>query len=157
MREIKLTQNQVAVVDDDDYERLNQFKWCISRTGKLSYAMRNSPRIKGKRHRIYMHHAVIGTPPNGLQVDHKNGQGVDNRKENLRIVTPRQNVGNKKNITTTSKHPGIAWNKGMGKWVACIYIKRKPNHLGYFIDEKEAFEAYKKAVNAIGEKVIGEV
>ena len=154
MKEIALTQGKTALVDDEDYEQLNRFNWCISRAGKLFYAMRNSPRIKGKRHRIYMHHVVIGTPPTGLQVDHENGMGVDNRKENLRFVTRRQNTQNKQNIKKSSKYPGVYWNKNEKKWRAHITIKGKSKHLGYFTDEKEAFEAYKQAVNKIGEKMV---
>ena len=154
MREIQLTQGLVALVDDCDFERLNQVKWCAARNCNTFYAVRHSLRVNGKRHRILMHHEVIGTPPTGLIADHRNGQGIDNRHKNLRFVTNRQNGQNRKNEKTSSKHPGVSWSKTSKKWRAYIQIRRKSKHLGYFTDEKDAFEAYKQAVYDLGEKMI---
>jgi hypothetical protein len=156
MREIELTQGKTALVDDSDFERLNQFKW-FAQKGKITfYARRMSPAINGKQGVINMHHEIIGRPPIGLMSDHEDGNGLNNLKSNLRFVTNRQNSQNKQNIKKTSKYPGIYWHKKGKKWHARIQINGKTKSLGLFTDEREAFEAYRNAVNALGERVIGE-
>lgn len=155
MRKIQLTQGQVALVDDDMYEELNQHKWCVDKGGNTFYAQRQLPTINGKRHKIKMHHAIIGKPPKGFEIDHKNGQGTDNQRHNLRFVTRRQNQQNQRNgKKKSSKYPGVYWDKRDKKWIAKIQIDGKSSNLGYFVDEFEAFESYRKAVNAIGTTVI---
>ncbi len=158
MKKIALTQKQVALVDSCDFERLNQFKWYANKLGNTFYAMRNSSRITGKRHSILMHHEVIGRPPKGLMIDHRNRQGTDNRQENLRLVTHRQNCQNQKKQKTekTSRYTGVCWHKEKERWMAQIQINKKIKYLGYFKNEKDAFRAYKKAVNELGEKMLGE-
>lgn len=155
MKEIVLTQNQVALVDDCDYERLNKFKWYAKKHRNTFYAGRNFPRINGKQYRINMHHEIIGSPPVGKMSDHEDGNGLNNQRYNLRHVTNRQNGQNKKNIQKTSKYPGVSWHKASKKWRTTIRINGKHKHLGLFANEVEAFEAYKQAVEKLGEKVIG--
>lgn len=87
MREIKLTQGKFALVDDEDYEKVNRHKWYYHKEG---YARRNSSRHDGKQKVLFMHNLIIDVPE-GLYPDHRNGNGLDNRKENLRISTNAQN------------------------------------------------------------------
>jgi transcription initiation factor TFIID subunit TAF12 len=89
-----------------------------------------------------------------MVVDHINGNGLDNRKENLRFVTRRQNMQNRHIITNSSKYPGVSWHDSNQKWQARIRIGDKEKYLGVFATEKAAFTAYKEAVNLIGEQVI---
>jgi len=154
MKEIQLTQERVVLVDDEDYEKLNKFKWFAQKSTHTFYANRNSPRINGKRYLILMHHEVIGKPPKGFETDHRSGNGLDNQKENLHHVTHRQNTQNRKNENSSSKYPGVCWNRLREKWVARIEINGISKHLGVFTNERKAFEAYKYAVKSIGEKVI---
>lgn len=154
MKEIQLTQGKVALVDDCDYERLNQYKWCAFKHFNTFYAVRNSPRINGKQRTIFMHHEIIGKPPNNFVTDHENGDGLRNLRSNLRHVTQRQNCQNKKNIKKTSKYPGVCWHKLRKKWTALIWINKKRKHLGCFTDELEAFGSYKKAVEKLGERML---
>lgn len=156
MKAIKLTLGQAALCDDCDFEELNQFKWHARKSKKTFYAVRNSDKINGKRYAIRMHHQIIGKPPKELMTDHRNGCGTDNRRKNLRFVTNRQNCQNIKHKKRSSKYPGISWYGPRNKWVAMININGKTKNLGYSINEKEAFELYKKAVNALGEKMLGE-
>ena len=154
MKEIVLTQGQVALVDDEDFERLNQFKWCANRRGKIFYAIRNSPTKNGKKHIIYMHHEILGKSSNNRITDHINGVGTDNQKKNLRWVTYRQNTQSKKNINKSSKYPGVSWGSRAKKWQTAIRIKGKKKWIGYFINEKEAFDAYRQTVEGLNETVI---
>lgn len=96
MKEIPLTRGYVALVDDEDYNWLNQWKWCADGNG---YATRS---VGGKRtqKKLYMHRLVNKTPE-GLQTDHINRNRCDNRKENLKAVTPKENQQNKPSTTET--------------------------------------------------------
>ena len=157
MKEIQLTQGQVALVDDENFERLNQFKWHAVKGKKIIYARRNSITINGKQHGIYMHHEIIGRPPKGFEVDHRNGQGLNNQQYNLRFVTRRQNQQNLHNKSKGSRFPGVYWHKRLKKWKSQIEINGHRKHLGYFVNEFEAFDAYGQAINDIGEKVIDKI
>ena len=154
MKEIFLTQGQVALVDDIDYERLNCFKWCAQKDKNTFYARRYLSKKNGKSYMIQMHHEILGIPPKGLITDHRDGNGLNDQRENLRFVTYKQNNQNRKNQESSSKYPGVCWYKTTNKWIANIRINGKQKHLGFFADELEAFEAYRKAVEANGETVI---
>lgn len=151
MRLIPLTQGKFAIVDDEDYEYLSQFKWYAGKSRKTYYAQRGAW-IDGELKTVKMHHVIMGKKP-GFVVDHINGNGLDNRRENLRLVTPRQNLQNR-HITRTSQYPGVCWRKDTRKWNAWIRIGKRNVNLGSFNDEYQAFLAYKYAVEQLGEKVI---
>ena len=153
MKEIKLTQGKCALVDDEDFERLNWWKWCVMKAGKVFYAVRSFPHEKGRR-LLLMHHEIIGRPPKGFEVDHENNNGLWNLKSNLRFVTKRQNQQNQKNRNKSSQYPGVCRAKKDKKWRANIQINGMQTHLGLFLNEKEAFKAYCQAVETIGEKVL---
>jgi hypothetical protein len=129
---ISLSQDKVALVDDEDYDVLIKFKWFASKNGKTYYAIRKS--------KILMHR-IISNPPLGFEIDHINGDGLDNRKENLRIVTHRENCQNK-HIEKSSKFPGVTWNKQHKKWHAHLRISGKYRYVGAFDDEIAAANAY---------------
>ena len=155
MKTISLTQNKKAIVNDIDFEKINKFKWYAHKDGNTFYAIRHAPTINGKRPLIRMHHEVAGKPPKGFVSDHKNGNGLDNRRENLRFVTIRQNGQNQKNRKSTSKYPGVYWDSEHEKWRAGIRINGKTKSLGRFKDEEKAFNAYMEANNNIREEVLG--
>jgi len=140
-KEIQLTQNKVAFVDDADFEYLNQYKWCFN--GR--YAIREI-RIGGKKRKILMHRIIVSVPF-GLEIDHINGNGCDNRRDNLRICTHQQNVRNCKKCMkdTSSKYKGVCWHKTNRKWQAYIGVNKKVIYLGYFIEEDEAARTYNVA------------
>lgn len=156
MKKIQLTQGKVALVDDEDFERLNQFKWCVYRYGHLFYAGRAKSVGRKKQTTIRMHHEIIGKPSEGFETDHEDGNGLNNQRYNLRHVTHRQNCQNYKNIVKTSKYPGVSWFKQTKKWVAKIKINGVQKHLGYFVSEIEAFNTYCSAVECLGQTVIGD-
>ena len=141
MKLIELTQGKIALVDDEDFEMLSQFKWCAAKFGrvtKIFYAWTSKPRS-------FMHHMILGLPTCGLVTDHLNGNGLDNRRLNIRHVTNRENSINKHHKNKTSKYPGVTIDKRYNKWSSRIKINGKDKSLGYFIDEESAFFAYKIA------------
>lgn len=133
MKEIVLTQGKVALVDDEDFERLSQWKWHFT---KLGYAVRH--------HGVYMHREILGVPK-GTYVDHVNGFRLDNRKANLRACTNSQNMRNRpKTVRNKSGYKGV-FVAQQGKWGACIQIDGRQKHLGFHDTREQAAEAYNKA------------
>lgn len=155
MKRIALTQGKFALVDDEDFERLNQFKWYANKSRQVWYA-RRAIYVNGKQIMLRMHQEIIGKRQ-GFIADHKDGDGLNNQRTNLRHVTRRQNCQNLHNRSRSSKYPGVYWQRINKKWMARIWIDDKIKYLGLFIDESKAFEAYRQAVNATGETVIGEI
>jgi hypothetical protein len=139
MRKIELTQDKVALVDDLNFEYLNQFNWSY----KDGYAAGKVTMPDGRQKTVYMHHCVVGRPLNGQEVDHISGDRLDNQQINLRIVTRRQNAQNYP-IHRSGRLPGATLKKGnLSKpWQAQITIDDKKKHLGYFKTELEAHQAY---------------
>jgi hypothetical protein len=149
MREIPLTQGKVALVDDEDFENLSKYNWCARECRNRYYAVRNSPRdvVTHKQHNISMHRSLINTPE-GMETDHINGNSLDNQKENLRVVTTRENQQNL-HVEKISKYPGVSWYPKTQKWGSHIKINKKKRHLGYYSDEEMAGLVYAMACNAI--------
>ena len=147
MREIELSQGQVAIVDDKDYNKLNQYKWYASYQPSIEsyYAARNTPMKNGKRKMIYMHRIIMNAPSN-MQTDHTNHDTLDNRKQNLRICTHRQNGMNRTQHKNTflSKYKGVYLQEGK-YWHAYITVNQKRAYLGLFKSEINAAKAYNKA------------
>lgn len=142
MKKIMLTQNKFALVDDDDHETLSKHKWHFADCGNTGYAKRYNPTRKPTLLRM---HNVILPLLEGYMCDHINGNGLDNRKSNLRLVTKSQNMMNRglqKN--SISGYVGVSKHK-QGKWRAYIKVNRKQIHIGMFTDKKEAAKAYNEA------------
>ncbi len=138
MREIELTQGEVTIVDDEDFEVLNAFKWFAHKRRGKYYVGRNGGKYP---HRVMLHmHRIIMDCPKEMQIDHKNGNGLDNRKENLRICTNAENQQNKrKNKTAISGYKGIRWHKRDHRWQARIKVNGKSKHLGYFTSKRRSY------------------
>lgn len=140
-KEIKLTQGKSAIVDDENYEYLMQWKWCCKIVGKRSYAVRSE--VNGKN--VYMHRVVLNCQ-DGYMVDHINHNGLDNRKNNLRVCTHAENMRNTKmRENNTSGYHGVYYNKATNKYQAQISISGKRKNLGGFESAIEAARAYDKA------------
>lgn len=151
MKRIRLHDGQYAIVDDDDFERVSELKWraCKGSKNKCWYA-RTSETICGHRGFTYMHHFVF---PGHEELDHKNRNGLDNRKSNLRPATSSQNQANReKRAGTSSRFKGVCWDNTGKKWKARIKCNRKERNLGLYDSEQEAARAYNRAAKeAFGE------
>jgi hypothetical protein len=139
MKEIELTQAKFALVDDEDYEKLIKYKWYAYKGCSTYYSGRNDY-VYGKRKNILMHRVIMNEPINML-IDHIDGNGLNNCKSNLRIVTQRQNLQNR-HTTKSSQYAGVYWKKDAKKWIAKMYINKKHKYIGSFDTEEEAHKAY---------------
>lgn len=144
MIEIPLTQGQVALIDDEDYELVSKYKWYAERDGNTYYAVSHTSRKTPPRKHIRMHRLITGAQKDQL-VDHINFNGLDNRKENLRFATVAENSHRQVITKGKSKYRGVCWSKQQTKWIARIRFNNKRIFLGYFDDEIEAAKAYDRA------------
>ena len=149
MKEIQLTQGFVALVDDEDYERVNQFKWHIknsSRNPKNQYAERSFVE-NGKYKAQFMHRLILGNIPESMIIDHKNHIGYDNRKENLRTCT---HVENQRNSTSHNSkysiYKGVYYEHKLRKFKTSVKVNGKTKHIGVYTYELDAAKAYDEAV-----------
>ncbi len=144
-RRIALTQGKYAIVDPEDFETLNLFKWCAAKDYETFYAIRYA-RINNKNTTIKMHRQIMNAKKNDI-VDHRDKDGLNNTRENLRIATAAQNNANSKRGMNRgkSKYKGVCRDEKCGKWRAGIKCQGKHIHLGMFEDEIEAAKAYDEA------------
>lgn len=152
---LSLTQGQVTIVDDDDFERLSKNKWQARRdkdrgfyAERMEYAGHKTP------YRIGMAREILGLGRGDPRIaDHINGDTLDNRKCNLRIVDHSQNMQNRKlGKNSSSGLRGVCWHRRDKRWTAYIKHRGKRVHLGYFKTKEQAYGAY----CAAAEKMHGE-
>lgn len=147
MKSIPLTGaggGHAVLVDDEDYERLNQHHWTALRSeaGGI-YAIRFRKR-DGHQDRIWLHREVA-MPPAGMEVDHRDGNTLDNRRANLRIATRGQNAANGRALGGSSRFKGVSWDRSTGKWWVGLSVNYRRITVGRFTDEEEAARAYDAA------------
>lgn len=139
MKNIKTVDGFDVMVSDVDFENLSRYKWRVSIEGKRRYAV--TSKIPAKR----MHRIVLGAKT-GEVVDHINGNGLDNTRENLRICTDAQNQCNRgKTRSNTVGFKGVSWDKRRNKFHAQIQVNYKPIHLGHFDCPFKAAREYDEA------------
>lgn len=151
MIKIPLSQNKVALIDDVDYPKVSVHKWFAERrnNGRI-YAVTNILTPKGKRP-LRMHRLIAGK--NGFDVDHRDRDGLNNRRKNLRACTRSQNLMNQlKRKACLSIYKGVTFVKEKKLWRASIDINLSKKFIGYFSSEKDAALAY----NAMARKLFGD-
>lgn len=132
MKEIKISKEYSALVDDEDYEELSKYKWKISKSKTIIYAVSQ----------IFMHRLIMKTDKNE-SIDHIDHNSLNNTKSNLRIATDSQNRQNSnKQKNTTSKFKGVYWNKSTNLWQSNIFYDGKQHYLGRYKNEDDAGRAY---------------
>jgi len=141
MIEIPLTQGQVALVDDADLPLVDGHRW-FSQRRRDDYH-HAATHCGGKY--VYMHQLILGTQP-GTEIDHKNRNGLDNRRANLRACTHSENQCNRRiQSNNTSGFRGVSWYAKSCKWRAKIKRFGKQVHLGHFATKEAASAAYELA------------
>lgn len=143
--EIPLSRGLTAIVDAADFHSLGCHKWSSSGSSRM-YAAR---RCDGKT--VYMHRLLVGALADE-EVDHINGNPLDNRRSNLRVASRAQNMANSIGRCGSSKYKGVCRKKQTGRWSAQIGQEGRGTHLGYFDKEEDAAAAYDQAaVSTYGE------
>lgn len=149
--EIHLTGGAICLIDTDDYELVQDYRWYAHCNGDCCYARTSFalPSVDGKRQRgrIMMHRLLV---PGEDFLDHKNHNGLDNRRQNIRKATQGQNAFNRIKIKRSNQHPhlaptslhrGVSFCQSRQNWTAMIQVEGKYVHLGSYVSEEEAWEA----------------
>lgn len=140
---IKLTQGQFAIVDEQDFCNIVKYKWWVFKSkSPNSHRCYAQGWVDGKQ--IFMHNLIMGTK----EIDHRNHNGLDNRRNNLRKVTRSQNAFNQEKINGTGIFVGITWYPPYQKWRA----KAANRTIGYFDDEIQALKARQSYLTKLGEE-----
>lgn len=151
MREIPLSRGKVALVDDADYEWLNQWKWYANQYGRTFYAVRSVRREDGSWTTQYMHALIAGTPA-GFETAHINGDGLDNRRSNLLSGTTAANQHGfrRRDRRNKSGFRGVSWNKEMQKWQVHMQHEGHRIYLGLFKVKENAASAFDIKARELG-------
>jgi hypothetical protein len=140
--ELKLTQSKVVLIDDEDFDLISRYTWCAHKNGYVYYA-ETQIKVGNKKYTLKMHRLIMSAKK-GQEVDHKNGNGLDNRRENLRFCTRSENLSNRRGWGS-SKYKGVCWEKGVKKWVAYYYNSEGlKTFVGRFDSEEVAHEKLKE-------------
>jgi len=157
VKHITLSNGHVAIVDDEDFEMVSAVKWYAQeakrKDGTLRvYAVRKIGRPDGSRELVLLHRVITGAPK-GMEVDHADGNALNNCRSNLRVCTKHENQRNQRpQGGRSSALKGVSWHKRDKAWCASIKIGDKQKWLGKFLSEAAAGLAYDRAaVAAYGE------
>jgi len=153
MRNIELTHGKIALIDEEDWDKVKDFHWYLVKEHRTHYAKAYDYSYKPRKS-IRMHRLILGIKDSSIKIDHEDGNGLNNQKTNLRKVTIGQNNKNKQNISSNNKsgYIGVYWYKAGNCWRAQVRCEGKAYHLGNFKCPKEAaLVRDKKAIELFGE------
>ena len=141
MKKLALSNWGVTFVDNADYPRLKPFKWFAMKDRRRVYAARAWTNSRGVKTIQRLHSFLL---PRVKQVDHKDGDGLNNQRKNLRPARQRQNQQGHQNkrTGTSSKFRGVSWHSGAKKWKASIVVRGRSKHIGLFDREIDAAKAW---------------
>lgn len=143
MKTIELTQDQFAIVDDEEFENLSKYKWYAE-----WYKNTKSFRVKRQIRKgviELMHRKILGITNPKVCVDHIDHETLNNQKSNLRVCNNQQNTFNRKKTSGVSRYKGVSIRRDINKWKATIRFNAKHIHLGFFENEIDAALAYDEA------------
>lgn len=150
MRKITLTQGYVALVDDEDFDLVSKYKWRVDKQRYTNYALAHD--INDNSKSIFMHRLILEPKKRSHEVDHKDGNGLNNTRENIHIVSRSVNNIRRRVIPgNKTGYRGISIHKRTGKYLAKIQCDGKQKYLGLFTNIADAVVAYEKA----GRKLFG--
>ncbi|KKN06040.1 hypothetical protein LCGC14_1081180 [marine sediment metagenome] len=141
MKRIPLTRGKFALVDDEDSELVNLFKWRAAKGRNTYYAVAWVCFKDDRSIFIQMHRLILNSKPHE-HTDHADMNGLNNQKYNIRKCNRSQNQHNRKSCIGSSQYKGVSWCKDRGKWIVHIGINGKHLNIGRFISEIEAAKAY---------------
>ena len=151
--DLKLSKGYVAIVDDDEPTKPWQHKWSATEHKHAVYAQRVFVNSKGEKEWQTLHRFILGIGRSGVKVDHRDGDGLNNRRKNLRKATTSQNNANAKlRIDNTSGVKGVCWHKNSGLWFVQLSLKGKRVYAKYFHALEDAKEARNKAAKKYHKK-----
>ena len=140
-----------AKISPQDAELVLRYKWSLTRGVGSEYYVRAIDRTVKPPKQVKLHRLLLSAPPD-KEVDHINGDPLDNRRENLRFATRAQQMRNRQSRCGQSVYKGVSWHEKAKRWRATITIDRKQKHLGYYEKQEDAATAYNKcAVEVWGE------
>lgn len=149
MKEIILTQGKKAIVDDEDFEFLNQYDWCVAMAREKRWGYKAvkgftySKNGKKQTQMIQMHRIIMLSPPDIFDVDHIDGNSLNNQKSNLRICTHAENMMNiRRRVSSSSRFRGVTFNKQDKRWRARFFLGGKSLLDKKFNKEEEAALIY---------------
>jgi hypothetical protein len=147
MKRISLTQGKIALVSDRDYPRVRRIRWHANRSGKVWYARSAQRRIAGKpRPFLRLHRFILGVTDPTVRIDHKNLNGLDCRRSNMRLATHSQNMHNQaRHRDNRSGFKGVYYYRRGRIWRAQITVNRHLIYLGQFASAHAAARAYDAA------------
>lgn len=152
MKLIPLTQGKFAQIDDEDYDRISKWKWYALKHGTVWYAKRCSAKYEGRNFSpVYMHREIMGCKKGDKKViDHKDRNGLNCQKNNLRFCNQSQNISNRTSrVGSSSKYLGVYFDKRNKTWVAQTKVNRKSTYLGSSKNEDDAAKIYDKTAAAL--------
>jgi len=153
LKKIPLTQGYYALVDDDMFDYLNQWKWCVlTSKAKNAFYAKRTIKVNRKQKTVLMHKLIMQCVGNN-RIDHEDGNGLNNQRYNMRFCTISQNnMNSAKPKNASSIWKGVYWDKANLNWRAQIKINKKAICLGRFKDEHSAAIVYNhKAIELFGE------
>lgn len=141
---VQITQGKEVLVSNEDYSEISDYNWSYS--ASTGYAVRKGRKNRSEPLTVHMHRVIIDVKANE-QVDHINGNKLDNRRSNLRVASVQKNSFNRKKpkVKCTSQYKGVLKRKNASKWEARIKFNNKAIYLGRFVNEEDAARAYNEA------------
>ena len=143
--QIELAKGMVALIDEEDWELVRGYRWRAFKgpTNNTWYALTSVRRDDGGQRGVYMHRLILGLTDPRIKSDHRDGNGLNNQRWNLRACANSENLRNRgAQANNKCGFKGVSWRKDCGKWRADIMADGKRKHLGHFKTPEEAHQAY---------------